>query len=191
MKKLLCASLVIGFVLFGAPVANADSTGGESAAPSGGEPLVPAEAGPQAEVLPLEAETGGLPQGGDELAPRAASASICQGEIDYPHVSGTKGVTYTINTHLKGKCRAKPSTHDIAGSLYRSRWYGWEHLKSDGVSKAKASLQLNLNKKCKPNTWFKYRASGRFYAKIGKTTWSRSFYNQNPKEIKCKKNAKA
>ncbi|MBB6171963.1 hypothetical protein HNR23_002023 [Nocardiopsis mwathae] len=174
-----------------APAAHADAEPGEQRSLPESEAMVPADAGPLAETLPLEADSGGVPQGGGEPSTRAASASICQGEIDYPHVSGTKGVTYTINTHLRGRCKAKPSTHNIAGSLYRSRWYGWEHLKSDGVSGAKAKLQLNLNKKCKADTWYKYRASGRFYAKVGKTTWSRSFHNQNPKEIKCKKNARA
>ncbi|MFC7744271.1 hypothetical protein ACFQXA_29940 [Nocardiopsis composta] len=177
-------------MLFGAPVANADSTGGESAAPSGANRWSPPRPGRRPRYFRWRRRPGAAAGRRRTRAPRGLGQHL-PGEIDYPHVSGTKGVTYTINTHLKGKCRAKPSTHDIAGSLYRSRWYGWEHLKSDGVSKAKASLQLNLNKKCKPNTWFKYRASGRFYAKIGKTTWSRSFYNQNPKEIKCKKNAKA
>ena len=113
------------------------------------------------------------------------SASICEGGIDWPHISGTKGVTYTVNTHLDGVCRGIPSAHSIEGSLYRSRWYGWEHLTSGRVSKATPKLHLYLNKKCNPGDWYKYRASGRFYAMVGKTRWSRSFYNQNQSEFKC------
>ncbi|MFI5934387.1 hypothetical protein [Actinoplanes sp. NPDC051494] len=145
-------------------------------------PLVPAEAGPAGSDLPLvSGQTG---SSGSDVS--AAAISVCTGGIDYPHISGTSGVTYTISVHFDGSCRTTPTQHNISGSLYRHRWYGWEHLRSGSVTKPTArKLRLPLNKGCDGGALFRYRGSGRFYALVGKTSWSRSFYNENAKEIKC------
>lgn len=118
------------------------------------------------------------------------ATSACTASIDYPHISGTPGVTYTVNVHLDGKCRVVPSQHNISGDLSRSRWYGWEHLNSKQQSfPGKAKARVTIESKCKPGSMYKYRANGRFYALIGKTSWVRSYYNQNPTEIRCNRSA--
>lgn len=118
------------------------------------------------------------------------ATSVCTASIDYPHISGTRGVTYTVNVHLDGKCRAIPSKHNISGDLSRSRWYGWERLNSKQRSfPGKSKARLTIESKCKPGSMYKYRANGRFYALIGKASWVRSFYNQNPREIRCTRSA--
>lgn len=142
-------------------------------------PLVSADAGPRLPPVPDQQDSA-------RADASAAAASLCTAGIDYPHISGTKGVTYTISVHFDGICRAVPTQHDIEGSLYRHRWYGWEHLRSGGVNRPGArKLRLPLNKGCNKGAWYRYRGSGRFYALVGKTSWSRSGYNENAKEIKC------
>ncbi len=155
------------------PVSNSDSR----------TPRVAAASGWKAETVDLVQAS---PKSQRASLSVAAGASICTGGIDYPHISGNSPAPYTINTHLDQVCRVVPSQSSIEGSLYRSRWFGWEHLVSGQATKiATAKWSLFLNKGCTPGDWYRYRAAGRFYALAGTTRWSVSFYNENPSEIKC------
>jgi hypothetical protein len=148
--------------------------------------LVAADSGVKAETLDLVQASPRPGSVAPAAAEQAAAASICTGGIDYPHISGNSPAPYTINTHLDQACRAVPSQSSIEGSLYRSRWFGWEHLVSGQDAKAgKPKWSLFLNKGCARGDWYKYQATGRFYALVGTTRWSVSFYNENPSEIKC------
>jgi hypothetical protein len=177
-------ALAAGALLLAMPVA-------AEAAPAGsdsGTPLVAADSGVRAETLDLVEQSpppGGVSPTAVEKA-AAVGASVCTGGIDYPHISAQSPQPYTINTHLDQNCRAVPSQSSIEGSLYRSRWYGWEHLVSGQDTRpGEVKWSLFLNKSCTPGDWYQYRANGRFYTLVGTTRWSVDFYNENPSEIKC------
>lgn len=182
--RLVGGVLVAGALVLAVPVA-AEAAQGGSGDP--GATLVSADSGVKAETLDLVQQppkSGGVSPGAQKAA--AAGASACTGGIDYPHISGNSPQPYTINTHLDQNCRAVPSQGSIEGSLYRSRWFGWEHLTSASDAKAgKPKWSLFLNKGCTRGDWYKYQATGRFYALVGTTRWSVNFHNENPSEIKC------
>ena len=158
-----------------------------SASPASAETAhsVPPPDGPKRTAAYADASVATQP-----FAKRPPSKTGCQGDIDYPHISRSKGVTYTINTHVIGRCKVTPSAHSVEGKLYRLRWFGQEHLKSGKRSGAKKYHQVNLNTKCKKNSKYVYRATGRFYSKVGKKTFAVSYYNQTPKKETCVKGGK-
>lgn len=182
LSKRLCGGvLAVGALVLTLPMASAEAADGQGSETK--TPLVAADSGVKAETLDLVRES---PKSVGVSPAAQAALSVCTGGIDYPHISGNSPQPYTINTHLDQYCRAVPSQSSIEGSLYRSRWFGWEHLTSASDAKAGTpKWSLFLNKGCAPGDWYTYRANGRFYALVGTTRWSVNFYNQNPSDIKC------
>ncbi|MGW4372922.1 hypothetical protein ACWEJ7_04570 [Streptomyces albidoflavus] len=111
---------------------------------------------------------------------------VCRGEVDYPHSSHTKN--YTINVHFDTACKRVAPNLSTEGSLSRSRWYGWEHLKTaKGAKKGTRKLRVVAPKGCKAGTKYRYKGQARFYVSGPQGKGSAHVYNQNDREITCKK----
>lgn len=109
---------------------------------------------------------------------------LCEGEVDYPHPSHT--TEYTINVHFDTKCRMTAPNVSTEGSLSRSRWYGWEQLKTAKGSKANTrSLRVVAPKSCKAGTKYRYKGQARFYVSGPQGKAEAHVYNQNDSEITC------
>lgn len=110
---------------------------------------------------------------------------LCSGEVDYPHSSHTKG--YTINVHFDTQCKMIAPNVSTEGSLSRSRWYGWELLKtSKGRRTNTRELRVVAPKGCKAGTKYRYKGQARFYVSGPQGKGSSHVYNQNDSEISCR-----
>ncbi|MGC5398642.1 hypothetical protein ACPXCP_23255 [Streptomyces sp. DT20] len=137
-------------------------------------------------------ETGGAVRGQaglTETGPEARAPKLpylCSGKVDYPHSSHTKN--YTINVHFDTACKMVAPNVSTEGSLSRSRWYGWEQLKtSKGGKKNTRKLRVVAPKGCKAGTKYRYKGQARFYVSGPQGKGSAHVYNQNDNEIKCAK----
>ena len=135
-----------------APLVSADS--GTYSAGSGGYDLTIGSSG-------APTITGNTP---DDI--RVAAAVVpCRITQDNPHMSRSSSSPFVVNTHLRGRCSiGAPIANSIEGSTYRSRWYGWEHLKSGRSSGSLRYQVLNLPKACSPDTLYTYKTNGRYYS---------------------------
>ncbi|MFE2164921.1 hypothetical protein ACFXB3_07575 [Streptomyces sp. NPDC059447] len=111
---------------------------------------------------------------------------LCTGAVDYPHPSRT--ADYTINVHFDTKCRMTAPNVSTEGSLSRSRWYGWEQLKTAKGSRTNTrSLRVVAPKSCEPGAKHRYKGQARFYVSGSQGKGSAQVYNQNDSEITCTK----
>jgi hypothetical protein len=111
---------------------------------------------------------------------------LCSGKVDYPHSSHKKN--YTINVHFDTACKMVAPNVSTEGSLSRSRWYGWEHLKTAKDSKSNTrKLRVVAPKGCKAGTKYRYKGQARFYVSGPQGKGSATVYNQNDSEITCKR----
>ncbi|MEV7027460.1 hypothetical protein [Kitasatospora sp. NPDC093558] len=109
---------------------------------------------------------------------------FCLAKVDYPHNSHT--TRSTINVHFDTNCRQVAPNLSTEGALYRSRWYGWEHLTTSRGGKSNSrSLRVVAPKHCSKDSWYRYRGEARFYVSGPQGRGSAYVYNQNDKEIKC------
>ncbi|MFJ3516444.1 hypothetical protein [Streptomyces sp. NPDC090131] len=111
---------------------------------------------------------------------------LCAGSVDHPHASRT--AAYTINVHFDTKCRMTAPNVSTEGSLSRSRWYGWEQLKTANDSKANTrALRVAAPKSCEAGSKHRYKGQARFYVSGPEGKGSAHVYNQNDSEITCTK----
>ncbi|EDY45191.1 hypothetical protein [Streptomyces sp. SPB074] len=137
-------------------------------------------------------ETGDAVRGQADLTETGRQAKapklpyLCSGKVDYPHSSHTKN--HTINVHFDTAGKMVAPNVSTEGSLSRSRWYGWEQLKtSKGAKKNARTLRVVASKGCKAGTKYRYKGQARLYVSGPQGKGSAHVYNQNDSEIQCTK----
>lgn len=173
IASLLSAHLLAGGVILGA--------------------AIPASAAPEPDRKPTPIVLEDVDRGSVDLAPenRALSAAAvrlpytCRAIVDYPHNSHT--TSRTINVHFDTNCARTAPNLSTEGSLYRSRWYGWEHLTSRRGNKTNSrKLRVVAPKGCNPGDRHRYRGQARFYVSGPEGRGSAHVYNENDSEITCR-----
>ncbi|WP_344262450.1 hypothetical protein [Streptomyces sodiiphilus] len=125
---------------------------------------------------------------GEGRLPQTAATRLpyhCVASVDRPHNSNTTRAT--INVHFDTRCRRVAPNLSTEGALYRSRWYGWEHLTTRRGTKSNSRhLRVVAPKSCRPGDRHRYRGQARFYVSGPEGRGSAHVYNQNDSEITCR-----
>jgi hypothetical protein len=154
---------------------------------------IPASAAPEPEGNPApvvleDVDRGSVGLSGGNGAISASAVRLpynCRASVDYPHNSHT--TSRTINVHFDTNCARTAPNLSTEGALYRSRWYGWEHLKTSRGSKTNSrKLRVVAPKGCNPGDRHRYRGQARFYVSGPEGRGSAHVYNQNDDEITCR-----
>ncbi|SHG80140.1 hypothetical protein [Streptoalloteichus hindustanus] len=179
IKSLLAAPLLVGVVLAASALpASAAETETTTEQPA---PVVLEDVDKGSVDLTEDGHGGKAPMG----AAARRLPYLCKASVDYPHNSHT--TTRTINVHFDTKCGRTAPNLSTEGSLYRSRWYGWEHLTTKSGNKSNSrNLRVVAPKGCKPGTKYRYRGQARFYVSGPEGRGSAHVYNQNDSEITCR-----
>jgi hypothetical protein len=154
---------------------------------------LPASAAPEpgeepAGVVLEDVDRGSVSLTGENRTLSAAAVRLpytCRASVDYPHNSHT--TSRTINVHFDTNCARVAPNLSTEGALYRSRWYGWEHLTTSRGNKTNSrKLRVVAPKGCNPGDRHRYRGQARFYVSGPEGRGSAHVYNQNDDEITCR-----
>lgn len=115
----------------------------------------------------------------------AATPIFCRRTQDNPHLSNTASGGYTINTHLRGSCPAGVVAHDISGTTYRSRWWGWEPQARGSGSGSLRYKALNLAFGCRRGDIYSYRTEGRYYSTFSNGYRGVNWDTTYRRDLKC------
>ncbi len=118
------------------------------------------------------------------VGPRPASGN-CGVRVDMPHPSRT--TNDQIHTRVESFCQGNTIVDNkITGKSYRSRWYGWQHMrtKSNGPRTA-WRVRVTVDVNCDRGSRHRWRTEGYGSGVLNGQPVSASAYEQNDSEITC------
>ena len=114
----------------------------------------------------------------------------CGLQVNNPHASNDYSAQ--IHTRIVSFCQVLPLvSNTVSGKTYRSRWYGWERVKTlPPVTVFAPSSRVQNHREtvavdCKVGDWFRYRTEGFGTISTGSQVFSAAAYEQNDDEIQC------
>ncbi|MCC9740958.1 hypothetical protein [Streptomyces sp. MNU89] len=126
--------------------------------------------------------TGSSPFGSSTRQPAAEDCGV---RVDLPHPSRT--TNNQIHTRVESFCNGATIVNNtISGKSYRSRWYGWEHMKSEtNGPKSAWRVRVTVDVNCEYGTWHRWRTEGFGSGVLNGQPVSASAYEENNDEIMC------
>ncbi|MEV0004270.1 hypothetical protein AB0H28_18585 [Micromonospora sp. NPDC050980] len=139
-----------------------------------------AQAADKDESAPLGARGHSSYQSGHTLA-----AGDCGVRVDLPHPSYT--TANQIHTRVESFCQGSTIVNNtITGKSYRSRWYGWEHMKTKSAGPKTAwRVRVTVDVNCDYGTLHRWRTEGYGSGILDGQPVSASAYEENDDEIQC------
>lgn len=115
---------------------------------------------------------------------RQASGS-CGVRVDLPHPSRT--TNNQIHTRVESFCQGNTIVNNtITGKSYRSRWYGWQHMKTKSNGPRTAwRVRVTVDVNCDKGSRHRWRTEGYGSGVLNGQQVSASAYEQNDSEITC------
>ncbi|MFV2198997.1 hypothetical protein [Nocardiopsis sp. LOL_012] len=116
---------------------------------------------------------------------QALAAEDCGVRVDWPHPSRT--TNNQIHTRVESFCNGSVLVNNtITGKSYRSRWYGWQHVKTETTGpKNTWRVRVTVDVDCGYGTWHRWRTEGYGSGLLNGQPVSASAYQQNDDEIMC------
>ena len=151
----LAAATTLGLSLLAVPgiaAAQTDPPDPDLAAVETSEPV---------DWLPEEGVLG-LQSDGDAVSERAITAqtypspSQCRGRSNNPHQSTTPGSYGWIKGYSETYCVANVPNIEVRATVWRRRWWGYEHVGQDGVGRTTGWYRISRSgtyRGCQNNRW--------------------------------------
>ncbi len=117
-----------------------------------------------------------------------AAAGDCGVRVDLPHASYT--TDNQIHTRVESFCQGNTiANNTITGKSYRSRWYGWEHMKTKTTGPKTAwRVRVTVDVNCDNGSWHRWRTEGFGSGILNGQPVSAAAYEENDDEIQCGSN---
>lgn len=119
------------------------------------------------------------------IASRSQATGNCGVRVDWPHSSYT--TNNQIHTRVESFCQGNTiANNTITGKSYRSRWYGWQHMKTESNGPRTAwRVRVTVDVDCPYGSWHRWRTEGYGSGILNGQPVSASAYEQNDDEIMC------
>lgn len=119
-----------------------------------------------------------------ESDPRQAAGN-CGVRVDLPHPSRT--TNNQIHTRVESFCQGNTiADNTITGKSYRSRWYGWQHMRTESNGpRTTWRVRVTVDVNCDKGSRHRWRTEGFGSGVLNGQPVSASAYEQNDSEITC------
>ncbi|WP_175440086.1 hypothetical protein [Micromonospora nigra] len=117
--------------------------------------------------------------------PSLMASGSCGVRVDLPHPSYT--TANQIHTRVESFCQGSTIVNNtITGKSYRSRWYGWEHMKTKTTGPKTAwRVRVTVDVNCDNGSWHRWRTEGYGSGILDGQPVSAAAYEENDDEIQC------
>lgn len=119
-----------------------------------------------------------------EIGLRSADED-CGVRVDHPHPSRT--TNNQIHTRVESYCQGSVLVNNtITGKSYRSRWYGWEQMRTKSFGPRDTwRVRVTVDVDCDKGTRHRWRTEGYGSGLLNGQPVSASAYEENDSEITC------